>query len=297
MRIRSRLAQVLCLLTLAAASGCAASPFRRAPYARLPIEVIAQGVPSPDGLALGVDGNLYVACERKHAAILRITPDGLGSVVAIGLRQADGLQTDAAGTLYVSEERPDGRVVQVAPDGRQAVIAPGLVNPEGLAFDSAGRLYVAEDRAADRILRIEEGRVLVWAEGLSRPEGIEYGPDGDLYVNETARGQLTRIHPDGTRELFVPGGRMRAPDGLAYCPAYDGFFVTEDSRHGRLWFVTRDGRPMALTDGLNRPQGLVCDTRGTLFVSEQGRNRVLKVPPLALEQALAQHGVVLTVHQ
>ena len=54
------------------------------------------------------------------------------------------------------------------------------------------------------------------ADGLEFPEGPVWMPDGTVYVTELMAGRITRVKPDGTKEVaFEPGG---SPNGLAIGP-------------------------------------------------------------------------------
>ena len=51
------------------------------------------------------------------------------------------------------------------------------------------------------------------AEGLRFPEGPVVMPDGSIILVEIADGQITRVHPDGSKSVIAkPGG---GPNGLA----------------------------------------------------------------------------------
>lgn len=274
---RAITAAALCVLGIASAGA--------ADQLEVRFSVVAEGIPSPDGLVLDPAGNLYVASEQRDGSVLRIAPSGERTVVAEGLARPDNLIQDADGNLYVSEEQPQGRVSRIAPDGLRTVLAQ-LNNPEGLAFDAAGVLYIGEDREHGRIVRLVGDRAELVAGGLARPEGIAFDGDGNLYVNETTSGQVTRIRPDGTREAFVPSGLLQEPDGIAYSARYGGFFVTEDLEQGRLCFIRLDGQVVPIGVPLSWPQGLLVDAEGALYVSEQGRHRVLRFLAEDLERVI-----------
>ncbi len=63
------------------------------------------------------------------------------------------------------------------------------------------------------------------ADGLEFPEGPVWMPDGTVYVTELMAGRITRVKPDGTKEVaFEPGG---SPNGLAIGP--DGALYVANS--------------------------------------------------------------------
>mgnify|MGYP005661520879 FL=1 len=69
--------------------------------------------------------------------------------------------------------------------------------------------------------------VTVIAEGLQFPEGPVAMPDGSVILVEIAGGRLTRVHPDGRKEVVAEVGG--APNGAALGP------------DGRMWLCNNGG--------------------------------------------------------
>lgn len=125
---------------------------------------------SPVGLALGPDGNLYVA-DSGNNVIRKVTPAGEVSTFAgsgqpgsredsrlkAEFRQPAGLVFGADGSLYVSD-RFNHRIRRIGPDGMVSSVAgngqpsyknglgseAGFSYPYGLALDAKGNLLVAD---------------------------------------------------------------------------------------------------------------------------------------------------------
>ena len=154
---------------------------------------IAGGVAlnAPQGLALDVIGNLYIAdsgnaCVREiksNGTLLtaagKCTNDGSSSNSTI-LQKPVGLAADAAGHVYINDGGP-GRVYElvanqlelIAGDGgitpyaasqeNRAAVSVSLLNAQGLAADKTGNVYVADTN--NNIVRI-------LAQGLHFPEAL-----------------------------------------------------------------------------------------------------------------------------
>jgi len=173
--------------------------------------------PNLYGLAMGSDGQLYVA-DAGGNTIYRVDPaNGSFALVAVvpGIGGGDGA-TPVAGA---------------APGGRQAV-------PTGIVAGADGAIHVAllsEAWPADAasILRLEsDGTFTGVANGLSMVVALTVAPDGALYATQLASdiadpespGNVLRVAADGSTEVVVGG--LFLPHGAAVDEA------------GNLWVTT-----------------------------------------------------------
>jgi sugar lactone lactonase YvrE len=128
----------------------------------------------PEGMALDVDGNLYIA-DLGNSRIRLVTTNGLISTVAgnggsgysgdggsatnASFHNPSGVALDAFGNLYIADQN-NQRIRQVAANGIITTVAgngsfaysgdggaatnAALYDPNGAAFDPAGNLYIAD---------------------------------------------------------------------------------------------------------------------------------------------------------
>ncbi|HEV7234036.1 MAG TPA: SMP-30/gluconolactonase/LRE family protein, partial [Sphingorhabdus sp.] len=71
-------------------------------------------------------------------------------------------------------------------------------------------------------------------DGLRFPEGPVVMPDGSIILTEIARGRITRVFPDGSKEAVAqtgggPNGLAVGPDGRLYCCNNGGFEYIESN--------------------------------------------------------------------
>jgi sugar lactone lactonase YvrE len=200
---------------------------------------------TPSALALGPDGNLYVA-DTGNNRIRKITPDGRVSTVAGNgtagyvdgpAAQAQfngplGLAVSAGGDIYVADTYNDV-IRMITTEGEVTTIAgrgtPGFADgAQNLAlFDTPSGIIVVENRSlivADtgnrRLRRVSaEGNVTtlpVSGEELSRPIGLAFSHDHFLYVTELDQSRVVQVAPDGVARIIAAG--FNQPAGIAIGP-------------------------------------------------------------------------------
>lgn len=200
--------------------GTAIAPTRVAPpidQVSLPpgfgVSVFAAGLRGPRMMALGPDGELYVA-ER-----------GAGRIVRLPDRDGDGV---AEGT---------------------EVVADGLNAPSSIAFYEDGSLYVGETTRILRLSAPDEGGVFQEREAIvdGLPEGghntrtVLFSSDWTtLYVSvgsscnvcdetDERRATIVRYNPDGSGEQ-VYGRGLRNAVGITFRPGTDELWATNNGR-------------------------------------------------------------------
>ncbi len=133
----------------------------------------------------------------------------------------------------------------------------------------------------------------VIAEDLRFPEGPVVTSDGTVYLSEIAEGHITRIAPDGSRDIVAepgggPNGLAFGPDGWLYCCNGGGFNWTEtdtilspsgrttDYKGGRIERIDPDSGTVEVlyetVDGnrLSGPNDLVFDGHGGFWFTDAG---------------------------
>jgi len=158
---------------------------------------------NPLGVAIGPDGNLYIAdtgdnvirkVDFKTSNISTYLSTAQGS-----LNHPWGIVFDAAGYLYVADNG-NNRVARFAPngagvipftnyagngvngfsgDGGQATAAM-LNHPAGLTIDAAGNLYIAESAVNGRVRRVSPSGIITTIAGNGRVVTSTYSGDGGV---------------------------------------------------------------------------------------------------------------------
>jgi sugar lactone lactonase YvrE len=253
------------------------------------------GLNWPLDLAVGADGNLYIA-DGTYFYVLGA--DGVlrtaGMLFSPGypgfLR---GLAPTAAGEFVVTTS--NGQVSRYRPGSNESeVLAEGFDQLYGVAVGPAGSIVAAE-LGAGRVLSIRPGLVEVLASGLSDPVGVAIAPDGACLVCEAGAGRVVKL--DGTGTLL---DGLQRPQGIL---VHDGqIYVVDAGAKELITFNPGTGirrtiaselpvgappgvipKPLRGMPPFSGPQGpfagIAAGPDGTLYVSADAEGSVLALRP------------------
>ena len=233
--------------------------------------------------SLAVDpatGALFMG-EENGTRIWRLGPGGRLALYATGLHRLAGGSTLAFDA--------DGRLVVL--DYAEPMISPPLERlPPALEQfredDYRGPLIVrvtldptlALPRRLENVPPLFPRAWVGGARGRLLPHFISVAPRaaGDLLLLSSV-GELHRLRGDGTLTPFgrLPRGQynrthmIAASDGTVYVSG--GFHV------GQVFRVSVDGDVTVVASNLADPAGIAVDGRGTLYIAESSRHRILRV--------------------
>ena len=244
----------------------------------------------PFGVALDLQGNVYVADGGDSNRIRRINADGVVSTFAGGREGfADGVREAAA-----------------------------FHTPSALALDRAGNLYVA-DTGNHAIRKVApSGSVTTLAgdgqagyqDGVGRaarfngPVGLAVDKDGNVYVADTYNDRIRRIAPDGTVTTLAGAGQPGNADGPAPAAGFDtptaivvdkkGTLFVADTGNDAVRRIDADGSVTTIAKPLEndpqpilrRPAGLALTGDGYLYVASGAGGRIVQIAPDGTSHAL-----------
>lgn len=163
-----------------------------------------QGSIEPTGVAVGSNGELYIAdAEEGHDVIDEFSPSGayVGQISDPRVGEPASIAVDSAGDVYVVSDL--NFVVEFAPDGGLI----GVINENqahGVGIEPiAARLYVSVQSPSARILEYDSvGHLLAsFGEGhVEEPAGLTVGPGGRVYVVSLFKESVAMFGP----ALLVP---------------------------------------------------------------------------------------------
>lgn len=172
--------------------------------------VLPGGLNWPLDLAVGADGNLYVA-DGTYFYVLR--PDG--TLHTVGMLFTPGYPGFLRGLTPTGPDEfvvttSGGQVSRYRPtDSESTVLADGFDQLYGVAV--AGDDVVVAELGTGRVLSIRAGKVEVLAAGLRDPVGVAIAPDGGCLVSEAGAGRVVKLTGSGVQTVLDD---LQRPQGI-----------------------------------------------------------------------------------
>ncbi|OIN78685.1 Vgb family protein [Mycobacterium malmoense] len=197
--------------------------------------VLPGGLNWPLDLAVGADGNLYIADGTYFYALgaagrSKSAPVKPSALRTVGMLFSPGypgfvrgLAPSGAGEFVVTTS--NGQIARYRPDSNESgVVAEGFDQLYGVAVAPDGTIVAAE-LGAGRVLSVRPGIVEVLASGLGDPVGVAFTPDGACLIAEAAAGRVVKL--DGGRaKITSVWDDLQRPQGIL---VYDGTLYVVDA--------------------------------------------------------------------
>ncbi len=254
----------------------------------------------PTGVAVGPDGNLYIAdrynqrirkVDLSTGVITTVAGSGAagyggdsGGATAAQLNYPYGLGFDPAGNMYIADTN-NNRIRKVAAgtgiittiagtgasgyNGDGPAIGANLSSPEGVAADAAGNVYIA-DTNVDRIRKVAAGTGVISTVAGTGVGGFsgENGPGISARVNGP-----TGMAVDGAGNVYFADYYNQSVRKLTVATG----LLTTVAGSGTVGYQGDGG--LATATSLYYPTGVTVDGAGALYIADSNDNRVRKVAP------------------
>jgi len=159
----------------------------------------------------------------------------------------------------------------------------GFGSPDGLIWHK-GKLYIADEggSALEVWSKADGLKTLMDSSfGISSPEKLVVDSEGNAFFTDDDVGGLWEVDAGGNRRLVA--GRDKGlvyTKGIALAP--DGSILVGDGEQHEVFRVTRDGAVSEFIGkeyGITRPEGLVYDDKGNLYIADEEDNVLYMLDP------------------
>lgn len=269
----------------------------------------------PRHLALGPDGNMWIALDGVADDVAKVAPDGsVTKYAAAAITNPVGIAAGPDGAMWLTQNGAVVRFSPADPTAARAFPVPQIVDPRAIVSGPDGNLWTA---SADRAIQVTPAGV---ARDFTVPgmgaRGIARGGDGDLYIADFGGQRVVGLTTAGVPTFYATGGGPQevaaGPDGrIAYTnpgnvPQQVGRFVrgggvaatdvpnsdpfgialgddgawwTADFARSTISRLTTDGAvtPLAGLSAGSGPRFVATGAGGTLWVALETSQRVARV--------------------
>ncbi|WP_051871256.1 hypothetical protein [Streptomyces sclerotialus] len=229
-------------------------------------------VQSPDDLAFGADGSMFIT-DLVPGRVWRRSPQGAYTLVSDQVKVPNGI-TCIGNRLFVNEMRMNGRLLELFPDGDDApkVLTEGLALGNAMQLGPDGHLYYPH-MVTGQVWRIppDGGAPELVAEDVHEPVAVRFDQGGVLMVlSRGAAGIVTRIDLHGTGSRSVVTSGLVGLDNAAF-DGENRMFVSSFATGG-ITELRPDGRTREIVPrGLDGPFGVTVDLAGTVYAADHYR--------------------------
>lgn len=241
-----------------------------------------------DAMVLDSAGNLY-GSHFMGTNIVKVTPDGIGSIFATGFNTPNGLAFDSNNNLFVCD-LSGNRIYKLSSDG-DFLDTFNVSTPSGIikSFDSDTMLFT--QYTGNKLSKLApDGTISIIASGtpMVGSVGLTYSNTGQLYVANFTDRKIYSFGDTGFNYVAtVPGpsngalGFITFSKGSLWGTSYNGHKIYRIYPEYVDSVALLAGSTIGSTDGainnakFNTPNGIISSKNGdSLYVSDFGTGRV-----------------------
>ncbi|WP_367392754.1 T9SS type A sorting domain-containing protein [Lewinella sp. LCG006] len=225
--------------------------------------VFSDGFNTPNGMAFGPDGILYMA-DNEGNKIYKIDTEGNATIFVDDFNNPSGLIFELDSDTLIATSYTGNRIAKIAPNGEWFPWVTGdqLNGPVGLCYDDDGRLYTGNfnnrkiirlgDNGEQTLIGQAPGGTNQWLGFIAYAHGYIYGT---LFTQH----QIYRMDLDGNGTVILGStagtvdgdasmAKFNGPNGIVATPSQDTLFVSEyNTRALRMITGLEDGTTGAQT--------------------------------------------------
>ncbi len=264
----------------------------------------------PSGIAVDGPGNVYIA-DRNNNVVRKVSTTGIittfagtgtagysgngGAATAAKLNQPYSVATDAAGNVYISDHgnnvvrvvnTTSGIINTYAGNGTAGFVGDtGLASlaelngPQGIATDNAGNLYIAD--AVNGIVRKVNtfGKIST----IAGNHTTGYSGDNGAAISASLHSP-SGVAVDASGNVYIADVLNHVVRKVTYLTGIITTIAGNNTMGG-----TGDGGA-ATSAQLSFPSSVSLDMAGSLYIADQGNNKIRRVDSLGMISTFAGSG-------
>jgi DNA-binding beta-propeller fold protein YncE len=246
-----------------------------------PLTTLATGLNQPEGVAVDVAGNVYIA-DTGNNAIEEWTAasDAVTTLVSSGLSNPGGVAVDGAGNVYIADTYNDA-IEEWTPINNTVttLVSGNLSQPQGVAVDGTGNVYIADtyDNAVKEWTVADNNLSTLVSSGLSSPSGVAVDVAGNVYISDTYNYAIEEWTAANSNLNTLVSG-VYLPRGVAVDLAGNVDIAEPYSYEIEAWSAANNSLSTVVSSGLNQPSGVAVDNAGNVYIADTYNNAVEEVP-------------------
>ena len=264
------------------------TPVPATPPASYTAHLLLQGSARPDDMAFDLQGHILFS-DFYAGTISRLNSDGSVTALVSGIDGPEGIVVLKDGTMIIAEQRTN-RILSLAPGSTTPTLLKALPGTpsgatckdgvDGIAFDPTTNTLIIPDSPTGDVYRLSlDGQTFTkLAGGIVRPVGAGVDTRGNVYIADECGGAVVKVTPAGATTTL---GGFGMPDDIAF--DLQGDLLVTDLKpniHALVRMNLSTGQHETLaSDGFIEPQGMVVDSQGNIFVSDDASNRIVEFTP------------------
>jgi streptogramin lyase len=221
---------------------------------------------SPRHLALGPDGNVWVALGGTTNDIARVAPDGtVTSYNPANVAAPVGITAGPDGNMWVTQTGGVARFSPADPGSAQQFTIAAIADARGIVRGPDGNLWTAN---GDKVLKIPPGNPAGFTEytvaGMGA-RGIAAGSDGRLWVADFAGQRIVSVTTGGTPTPHPVGG---GPQEVAAGPGGQVAYTNPGAMPHNVGRLVSGGSPLTTDTPMADPFGITLGTDGAYWIAQ-----------------------------
>ena len=250
-------------------------------YQNHPAITVQQGLVKPSCFVFDTQGHLWVANTNYIGSDVEefSTSGGIMQTLSTGINKPTSLVFDSQGHLWVANGGSKSTVEEFSTSGiLMHTLSVGINAPENLVFDLQGHLWVAsrENNIVEEFSGSGVMQTLI--NGINAPDSLVFDSMGHLWVANEGSNTIAEFSSSGALLNTVSHG-INFPQSLLF-DSQGHLWVTNwgtydyslgNYANGNVEEFTNSGVLIqTLSNGIIRPENMVFDSQGHLWVVNEG---------------------------